>query len=201
MDTEPTFIWTSASSGLFSTASTYRLINKHSSIDDPHSPPHHFWKSLWKFNLNDRLKLFLWKISWNILPTKERLSHLFSLSSDHLCSLCKVKIDSMHHLFSNYVFARVAWHHSFWPLDTTTFNFTSMVNWINIIISLGSSWVIPKGIITSFKSLPMWHVISYGSTGIKLFMMVFPLMLDVSQFTSIRLLLNISRLGFLNPHP
>jgi hypothetical protein len=43
----------------------------------------------------------------------------------------------MHHLFSNYIFAWVAWCHSFWPLDSTTFNFSSMSKQIELIISLG----------------------------------------------------------------
>jgi hypothetical protein len=49
----------------------------------------------------------------------------------------------MHHLFFNCVFTRVAWRHSFWPLDFAAFNFTFMVDWINIIISTGSSLGIP----------------------------------------------------------
>jgi hypothetical protein len=62
-DLEPNYIWTPSSSGLFSTSPAYRLINMQSSINDPLSPPNHFWKSSWKLNLNDRLKLFLWKIA------------------------------------------------------------------------------------------------------------------------------------------
>jgi hypothetical protein len=115
----------------------------HSSITDPQSLPIHFWKSLWKLNLNDRLKLFLWKIAWNILPTKDRLSQFFPINSDHSCPLCKVETDFMHHLFFNCVFAKVAWRHSFWPLDSAAFSFTSMVDWINIIISPGCSLGIP----------------------------------------------------------
>jgi hypothetical protein len=49
----------------------------------------------------------------------------------------------MHHLFFNCVLTRVAWRRSFWPLDSAAFNFTSMVDWINIIISTGSSLGIP----------------------------------------------------------
>ena len=49
----------------------------------------------------------------------------------------------MYHLFFICVIAKVAWRHSFWPLDFTAFNLTSMVDWINIIISPRSSLGIP----------------------------------------------------------
>jgi hypothetical protein len=54
----------------------------------------------------------------------------------------------------------------------------SFLWWIGLILLFlqGALWVFLLWITTSFKSLPMWHVISYGSTGIKLFMMAFLLM-------------------------
>jgi hypothetical protein len=101
-----------------------------------------FWKSIWKLNLNDRLRLFLWKIAWNILPTKERLGHLFPISDTH-CPLCKVADDSLTHLFFECFFARVVWRLSFWLLDSTAFHFSSMVDWIAAIITPDRSLGIP----------------------------------------------------------
>jgi hypothetical protein len=77
----------------------------------------------------------LWKIAWNILPTKEHLGQLFPIS-DSYCPLCKMADDSLIHLFFECFFARVVWRHSFWPLDSTAFHFPSMVDWIASIISL-----------------------------------------------------------------
>jgi hypothetical protein len=101
-----------------------------------------FWKSNWKLNLNDRLRLFLWKIPWNILPTKERLGHLFPISNTH-CPLCKVADDSFTHLFFECFYTRVVWHLSFWPLDSTAIHFSSMETWIAAIISPRHSLGIP----------------------------------------------------------
>jgi hypothetical protein len=98
---------------------------------------------IWKLNLNDRLRLFLWKIAWNILPTKERLSQLFNVNLDFSCLLYKIADDSLQHLFFGCIFVRIVWHHSFWPLDSTTFNFSSMVDWIKLIISPTNSLSIP----------------------------------------------------------
>jgi hypothetical protein len=86
----------------------------------------------------------MWKIAWNILPTTERLCHLFDVQLDFSCPLCKIAEDSLYHLFFGCTFARIVWRHSFWPLDSTKFNFSSMVDWIKLIISpchsLGIPW-------------------------------------------------------------
>ncbi|XP_059432574.1 uncharacterized protein LOC132165893 [Corylus avellana] len=140
-DPETKYIWTPSTSGCFSTSSAYHFISDCFSNIDPSSI---CWKSLWKLNINDRLQLFLWKIAWNILPTKERLSQLFPSIADTSCPLCKVATDSMHHLFFKCVFARVVWRNSFWPLDSTAFNFSSMEEWINLIISPGRYLGIPR---------------------------------------------------------
>lgn len=56
------------------------------------------WNLLWKLNLNARLKLFLWKIAWDIIPTKAKLNSIFHISAaNSLCPLCKSKEDSLPH--------------------------------------------------------------------------------------------------------
>jgi len=87
---QPRFLWTFSTSGKFSSKSASLQIKK--SQDDlsvlPVVSPD-FWKKIWKLNLNDRLRLFLWKIAWNILPTRERLNPVFSsLDSLSNCPLC-----------------------------------------------------------------------------------------------------------------
>lgn len=107
-NSQPKYIWTPSCSGRFSTSSAYlSIIASNASI--PASPDScSFWKSIWKLNLNDRVKLFLWKIAWNIIPTKARLNAIFISSwSDDLCPLCKVDIDSLQHLFFNCTFAHI----------------------------------------------------------------------------------------------
>jgi hypothetical protein len=86
-----------------------------------------FLEKLWKLNLKDRLRLYLWKIAWNILPTTSRINSILP-SPNRLpeCSLCKIDDDSLHHLFFNCIIARFVWRHSFWPLDSSAFNFNTM---------------------------------------------------------------------------
>jgi hypothetical protein len=102
------------------------------------------WKKLWKLQLNDRLKLFLWKIAWDIIPTKSRLNHFLNFSPfDLLCPLCKSETDSLSHLFFRCVFSRVAWRSSFWPLNSLVWDNLSPSQWIEGILSPHSSFGIP----------------------------------------------------------
>jgi hypothetical protein len=102
----PNFIWSPSTNGLFSTRSAFNHIT-HPRVNSTFSPLNPFaWKKLWKLQLNDRLKLFLWKIAWDIIPTKSRLNHFLNLSPyDLICPLCNSKIDSLSHLFFSGVFS------------------------------------------------------------------------------------------------
>ena len=119
-NSSPFFLWTPSSDGSFFTSSAYRVINSQrtNSIISPLDSS--TWKALWKLKLNARLILFLWNIAWNLLPSKAKLKAIFQIpSQDSLCHLCNVEEDSISHLFFSYIFARVAWRSSFWPLDSS----------------------------------------------------------------------------------
>jgi hypothetical protein len=138
------FLWTPSSNGLSSTSSAYRLISSPmiNYISSPFDSS--YWKSLWKLKLKARLLLFLWKIAWNLLPTKTRLKALFHIpASDSLCHLCSFEEESLSHLFFNYIFARVAWRSSFWPLDSSAWSSISPTNWIKGILAPHSAFGIP----------------------------------------------------------
>jgi hypothetical protein len=125
-------LWTPSSTGAFSTKSAHHHIC--SSLPPPPSPlSPSSWKSLWKLNLNHRLKLFLWKMVWNIIPTKARISQSIPSSlPDTSCSLCSFPLDSLLHLFFTCPIARVVWRHSFWPLDINALNVTNITDWLLI---------------------------------------------------------------------
>jgi hypothetical protein len=95
-----------------------------------------FWKQLWNLNLNARLKLLLWKIASDILPSKARLQKVFPISpADSLCPLCKMAEDSLPHLFFNCSIARIVWRSSFWPLDSLAWSALTLSSWVKGIIS------------------------------------------------------------------
>lgn len=121
------YIWTPSTSGRFTTNSAYLAII-HNSLPDLSCHQSSVWKELWKLKLNDRLKLSLWKIAWNILPTDDRLKFFQPVYCLKLCLLCQAAEDSLHHLFFKCDIARVVWRNSPWPLDSTVFNFPSMMD-------------------------------------------------------------------------
>jgi hypothetical protein len=146
------FIWTPSPSGKFTTSSAYRLIssNRVSSYSSPLEPKH--WKLLWKLNLNARLKLLLWKIAWDILPTKARLNKVFPIAPyDSLCPLCNMAEDSLIHLFFSCSFARIAWRSSFWPLDSLAWSSISLSGWVKGIISPNTAFGIPQSDVHLFQ--------------------------------------------------
>jgi hypothetical protein len=138
------YLWTPSTNGLFSTSSAHKLIshNRTSSAISPLDTS--IWKALWKLKLNARLILFLWKIAWDILPSKARLNSIFTIPPvESLCPLCRTEEDSLSHLFFRCIFARVAWRSSFWPLDSLAWSLLSLPDWIKGIIHPFSSLGIP----------------------------------------------------------
>jgi hypothetical protein len=126
--------------GLFSTKSAYRVISSQRTNLSLSPLAVANWKLLWKLNLNDRLKLFLWKIAWDIVPSKSRLNSIFPIpQADLVCPLCNVEEDSLSHLFFRCFFATISWRLSPWPLDSLKWSTLSLSNWI-------------KGILTPFNS-------------------------------------------------
>lgn len=60
--------WVGTSSGMFSTASAYDLINKHDNDLEG-------WSWLWKLHLPAKFKTFLWLIMLDKLPTNSLRAH------------------------------------------------------------------------------------------------------------------------------
>jgi hypothetical protein len=143
MDFADNYIWTPSTAGNFSISSAYHFISDYMSNDASSSNFPQFWRAIWKLNLNNRLKIFIWKIAWNILPTKERLRQISISILDSSCPLCKVATDSFQHLFFECFYARVVWRHSFWPLDSAALHFDTLSDWVSSIISLGTYIGIP----------------------------------------------------------
>lgn len=103
-------VWTPESQGGFSVKSAYYLL-----VSDRHNPstncPSINWNSLWKLNLQARLKFLLWKIAWDILPTRENLSRSLrgNFHGSVSCPLCDAPEESLPHLLFFCSFTRLVW--------------------------------------------------------------------------------------------
>ena len=73
------------------------------------------WNKLWKLNLPERLKMHLWRIGVNSIPTKENLLTRLHVS-DTNCLFCKDSIEFSSHLFFNCLAFRSFWFAVCWGL-------------------------------------------------------------------------------------
>ena len=62
--------------------------------------------------LHERLKMLLWRIALNILPTRQRLQELRQL--DAKCPLCNCEEESSIHLFKECVVVKALWFGGRW---------------------------------------------------------------------------------------
>ena len=90
--------------GQFSTRSAYRVSQEHREVADNAV----MWQKLWKMKIHERVKMLVWRIGMNILPTKENLAQRLGLE-DKECSLCHEEIESCTHLFFQCNVARAIW--------------------------------------------------------------------------------------------
>ena len=79
------------------------------------------WKKLWKLKIHERFKLLLWKIVWDILPTRDFLSKKWNIE-DTDCPFCSSKQETCEHLFFGCPFAIIIWSLSPWPLNLINMN-------------------------------------------------------------------------------
>jgi hypothetical protein len=129
------YLWIPYASGRFSTSSAYLSILNNDFTGSHLSPVSSFWRDIWKLQLTDRLRIFIWKIAWNIFPTTQRLQSIIPTHRpDASCPLCKGGPDSLRHLFFHCHFAIVVWRLSPWPLDSTTLDSPNLCDWVQVIL-------------------------------------------------------------------
>ena len=56
------------------------------------------WNKLLKLNVHDRVKMFLWRLRSDMMPTKEKLGQRIG-ATNKSCSLCNACVEDYSHLF------------------------------------------------------------------------------------------------------
>ncbi|CAN0907798.1 hypothetical protein LINGRAHAP2_LOCUS24993 [Linum grandiflorum] len=97
------FVWSHSSSGEFSAASGYRFARM--SIDStqilkagPDIRDSRLWAKIWSLPIQPKLRFFLWKIIYGILPTSDALSQR-GVDVDSRCPVCLTSPETLSHLF------------------------------------------------------------------------------------------------------
>ena len=98
-------VWVPKSKGLFSVKSAYKelLPNPPSQVVTEVN-----WSKLWKMRGPERIKMFLWRVTVNALPTRENLMSRIDIS-EPWCLLCNQEVESASHLFLKCPAAKALW--------------------------------------------------------------------------------------------
>ncbi|KAG6631738.1 uncharacterized protein LOC122290971 [Carya illinoinensis] len=125
-------IWALNHSGKFSVKTAYHAqVDYHESV---HQNQNSLFKPLWSLKIHDRHKLLLWKILWNILPTKAKISERISQQVNTECTFCDQEEETTLHLFVKCPIVRILWQQGSWPLNIERLPIHSSADWIKMII-------------------------------------------------------------------
>lgn len=129
------WVWTPDSKGLFTVKSCYLCVLPPPFVSDSLLAPAE-WKGLWKLSLHAQLKILLWKLVCNVIPTRSRVGALLTSSAEpSCCPLCLSKVETIQHLLISCTFSRITWLDSPWVLDSLSFALLSIPAWIKIILN------------------------------------------------------------------
>jgi len=101
---------------------------------------HHFtpvvWQALWGLKLQARLKHLLWKIGWDILPSRANIGRFIILEDANawVCPFCNGPLETLSHIFLDCALAKVLWRFAVWPLNISHFSSRPISEWILAII-------------------------------------------------------------------
>lgn len=78
------------------------------------------------------MKHLLWKVAWDILPTKDKLARVIQSNDIEVwsCRLCNSKLETTQHLFLNNDIASIIWRNSDWPINVAAFEDFHISSWV-----------------------------------------------------------------------
>uniref|UniRef100_A0A2N9HGL8 Reverse transcriptase domain-containing protein n=1 Tax=Fagus sylvatica TaxID=28930 RepID=A0A2N9HGL8_FAGSY len=123
-------VWTMEESGKFTVKSAASMLipSDHQASTDP------TWAKLWKFKIHERLKIFLWRLGSNTLPTLTNLASRFGMGS-LLCPLCHLEDESYSHLFLNCSKVKPIWFGLKWSLLSERLPLVSGADFLKFVIN------------------------------------------------------------------
>ncbi|KAF3436812.1 hypothetical protein FNV43_RR19565 [Rhamnella rubrinervis] len=106
---EDKLLWLGDAAGNFSVKSCYMEIIKHRAANE--ADP--IWNLLWKSCIHERLKVHLWRMAAEVLPTRERIATRLG-HEDSMCGLCGEEVESDIHIFQKCHLSRLLAFGSKW---------------------------------------------------------------------------------------
>ena len=122
-------VWIVDPKGLFSVESALKTHQIPATIE----PSNTLWNCFWKLKMHDRLKIFLWRIGSNSLPTKLNIAKRLR-SGDTLCPCCNLEEESIIHLFFKCHAAKAFWYANSWGIHSDNLPVHSCSNIIKLLV-------------------------------------------------------------------
>jgi hypothetical protein len=109
--------WHHERTGVFSVRSAYRMVVNSkrrreawldgTAISSDHKKEEKNWSALWKVQVPSKLRVFLWRLAKQSIPTGD-VRHHRNMAPDCSCSLCGAE-DSWHHSLLECTMSRCVW--------------------------------------------------------------------------------------------
>ena len=123
------WIWTKSCHGNHTVKSAYWTLNSENQLLDRGSTKGNVWRS----KLHERLKMHLWRIDVDILPTRMQLAR-FAYDLDIVCPLCELAPESSLHLFQKCPVSQALWFGSPWGLKIANLQFSSPSQLVDFVV-------------------------------------------------------------------
>lgn len=108
-------VWAATKQGIFTVRSAYYLEKQRKEQEEWESSNgginRLFWKSLWAMNVPGVFKNFMWKVSLNLLPTKDNL-YRKKIAQDPLCPICLRERETTGHILWGCRSSQAVWQES-----------------------------------------------------------------------------------------
>ncbi|KAA3462404.1 reverse transcriptase [Gossypium australe] len=94
-------VWCGEHSGKFIVRSAYKLLQTQTSTTSStymQNTTKPFYKQFWELQIPKKIKILVWKVSWNYIPTMANLYQIRVAPNDK-CPRCRLCIESLWHIF------------------------------------------------------------------------------------------------------
>ena len=124
-------IWVPDAKGCFSVKAAYKEIV---SQNGPNPATALEWSLLWKLKAPERIKMFLWRVGTNTLPTRDNLMQRMEVDNPN-CLLCNTQAESPCHLFLQCPIAKALWFAACWGFRSNEVPIRSHIDIVKLILN------------------------------------------------------------------
>ncbi|XP_039169608.1 uncharacterized protein LOC120293888 [Eucalyptus grandis] len=157
--TEHKLVWTETVDGQYTVNSAYHFIQKSEATQIVSCPsssyitPSHLWKQIWKTKTAPKIRIFLWSLSHNAVPTNYNLFRR-RITNDPFCILCSTHSpETTEHLFLQCPWTQHIWHHPNVQINVTAYATHCIDAWLTDISQ-------QKGNVPDFETIAalLWQI-------------------------------------------